>query len=314
MLNITVLNKLSPQQLDSIRAVSPDISITMCALEQLDEHIAETDILLTWGWLDIQALYAKGARLRWIHSLSAGVESLIFPALQTDQTLLTNSKGIHSIPVSEHVLALLLAFSRGLPQAIRQQDQQIWHRMPLDELHAKTLGILGLGSIGREIAKKGKALGMQVLATKREQTQELFVDHLFPPTELLSMLPQCDYVVAALPLLPETKHMLRREHFQSMKSTACFVNIARGNILVEADLVAALENRELRCAGLDVFEHEPLPASSPFWNMKNVIITPHCAALSPYYMDRAINLFADNFARYLGGQRLFNLIDKAKGY
>jgi len=313
-MKLTVLNKLSDHHQAILQAAAPGLEIFTCSLDQLGDHIADTDILAPWGSDEIRPFFASGQQLRWVHSLSAGVENLIFPEIQASNIILTNSRGIHSIPVSEHVLALLFAFSRCLPQTIRQQDRKIWKRLRADELHEKAVGIIGLGSIGREIAKKAKALGMKVLAAKRELTEELFVDELFASDDLLNMLPQCDYVVTALPLLPETHNLLQRRHFQAMKPTACFINIARGAVVCETDLIAALETKEIRGAGLDVFEHEPLPEASPLWEMPNVIITPHVAAFSPYYMDRAIRLFADNLARFVAVEPLVNMIDKQKGY
>ena len=178
----------------------------------------------------------------------------------------------------------------------------------------KTIGIIGLGSIGREIAKKAKGLGMHVLATKREITTELFVDKLYPPAELNTMLPLCDFVVVSLPLTAETQEYIKLEHFQVMKPSSYFFNISRGAVVRAPDLITALEQGLIAGAGLDVFETEPLPENSPLWERENVIISPHLAALSPYYLDRAIKLFTDNLARYVNGRDMFNIIDKQKGY
>lgn len=313
-LNVLVLNRLAPRHLETIGDVAPDIKVTATDAEHAGEHIASADILVAWGFHDIRPLYLAAPNLKWVHALSAGVEKLIFPEIQASGTILTNSRGIHGIPVSEHVFALMLAFSRGLNLLIRRQQQHKWDRVPTDEIHEKTIGIVGLGSIGREIAKKAKGLGMEVIATKRELTSEIFVDKLYKAEDLHQMLAEADYVVVALPLTESTAEIFTLREFQAMKPSAYFINIARGAIVREADLVAALQQGIIKGAGLDVFADEPLPADSPLWDMENVIVTPHMAAISPYYLDRAVKLFAENLTRYTQGRDMFNIIDKQKGY
>lgn len=314
MLNILVLNKLAERHREAITTVSKDINLIASTLKDASQYIADADILVTWGWMDITNLLSAAKKLKWIHALSAGVEKLIIPPVQASHVILTNSKGIHSIPVSEHVLALMLCFSRGLNFFIRHQQKKVWKRAHVDEIYEKTIGIVGLGSIGREIAKKSKNLGMTVLATKREMTSELFVDKLYPADAIMDMLSVSDFVIVALPLVPETKEFIKLEHFQAMKPSAYFINIARGQVVREEDLITALKEGFICGAGLDVFTEEPLPETSPLWDMPNVIITPHLAALSPCYMDRAVKLFADELARFIQQGEMFNMIDKQKGY
>lgn len=312
--NILVLNKLADHHLEAIQGVAPGIKVTSAELENAGQYIADTDILLAWGWMDIRPLYLAAPNIKWVHALSAGVEKLLLPEIQTSSTILTNSKGIHGIPVSEHVFAMMLSFTRGLNLYIRQQSQHKWKRVHTDEIHEKTIAIVGLGSIGREIAKKAKCLGMEVVATKREMTAEIFVDRLFRPDQLEEMLAIADFVVLALPLIEETKGFFGLKQFEAMKRSAYLINIARGGVIKENDLIQALEQGLIKGAGLDVFEEEPLPETSPLWDMTNVIITPHMAALSPYYLDRAIKLFVDNLARYVQGKEMINVVDKTKGY
>jgi phosphoglycerate dehydrogenase-like enzyme len=312
--NILVLNKLADRHLDAIQGVAPGIKVTSAEPENAGQYIAATDILLAWGWMDIRPLYLAAPNIKWVHALSAGVEKLLLPEIQTSSTILTNSKGIHGIPVSEHVFAMMLSFTRGLNLYIRQQCQHKWKRVHTDEIHEKTIAIVGLGSIGREIAKKAKCLGMEVVATKREMTAEIFVDRLFRPDQLEEMLAIADFVVLSLPLIEETKGFFGLKQFEAMKRSAYLINIARGGVIKENDLIQALEQGLIKGAGLDVFEEEPLPETSPLWDMTNVIITPHMAALSPYYLDRAIKLFVDNLARYVQGREMINVVDKTKGY
>lgn len=313
-LNILVTNTLAERHHKTIMTASPDSRIIPCTLEEAREYIADTDILVTWGTMDIRPLHLKAPKLKWIHALSAGVESLTYPEIQSDNTLLTNSRGIHGIPISEHVLAMLLAFTRGLNVFIRQQANKVWKRSPVEEIHDKTIGIVGLGSIGREIAKKAKGMGMHVVASKRTMTTEIFVDKLYAPNQLDELLAVSDFVVVCLPLLEETRNLFTLKEFSAMKPSAYFINVARGPIINEKDLITALEEGLIKGAGLDVFDHEPLPDTSPLWDMKNVIITPHLAALSPNYLDRAIKLFADNLARFIQHKEMLNVIDKTKGY
>lgn len=313
---ILVLNNLAPRHVDAIHEVMPGIRVTSTDLEHAGEFIADTEILVAWGSTDIQPLFPAAAKLKWVHALSAGVEKMIFPEMQTSDIILTNSKGIHGIQISEHVFAMMLAFSRGLNLFIRQQMNKEWQRKkaPTEEIYEKTLGIVGLGSIGREIAKKAKGMGMDVVAVKREVTSEIFVNKLFSPDQLEEMLAVSDFVVVALPLTEETQGLFGLKQFEAMKRTAYFFNIARGAIVNEQDLATALEKGLIRGAGLDVFQDEPLPETSPLWERSDVIITPHVAGLSPHYLDRAVKLFVDNLTRYSQNREMFNLVDKKKGY
>ncbi|KYZ75200.1 phosphoglycerate dehydrogenase [Anaerosporomusa subterranea] len=313
-LNVLILNPLSDRHITTITNLVPQARITVSDLESAREYIENTDVIVAMGMTDIRPLFSQAPKLKWVHALTAGVENLVFPEMQNSNVVLTNSRGIHGIPVSEHVLSLILAFSRCLHVLIRQQIDKKWKRTLPDEIHEKTIGIIGLGSIGREIAKKSKGLGMQVLATKRRASQEIFVDKMYAPDKLLEMLSFCDFVVVSLPLTEETRELLRLEHFTAMKRSAYLINIARGDVIRQSDLVQALQEGLIRGAGLDVFDQEPLPEDSPLWDMPNVIISPHVAASSPYYLDRAIKTFADNLARYANGGEMFNIIDKSKGY
>ena len=313
-LNILIINNLADRHMKVIQSAAPNSNVITCDFEQANQYIRDIDILVTWGSMDIRPLYLDAPKLTWIHSLSAGVEGLIFSEIKNANTILTNSRGIHGIPVSEHVFAMMLAFTRGLDVFIRQQAKHQWKRTTVDEIHGKTIGIVGLGSIGREIAKKAKGMGMQVVASKQTMTTELFVDELYPPENLHELLSLSDFVVTALPLLEETKHLFTIKEFAAMKPSAYLINIARGGIIKQDDLVAALEQKLIKGACLDVFDEEPLPESSPLWDMQNVIITPHVAALSPSYLDRAIKLFADNLSRFQQNKEMLNIIDKAKGY
>ncbi|MEG6586377.1 D-2-hydroxyacid dehydrogenase [Dendrosporobacter sp. 1207_IL3150] len=312
--NILVINQLSDRHISAITNSVPGCSIISCDLADAEKYIDTAEIIVAWGWMDLQELYLKAPKLRWVHALSAGVEKMLFPEMISSSTLLTNSRGIHGIPMSEHVISMILAFTRGLNVFIKQQQQRVWKRTALEEIHEKTIGIIGLGSIGREIAKRAKGLGMRVVASKREMTTELFVDTLYTSNQIEEVLAVSDFVVVTLPETKQTQGLFTLNLFKLMKPSAYFINVARGSIVKEDDLSIALSQGIIKGAALDVFENEPLPESSPLWDVPNVIITPHIAAISPHYLDRAMKLFCENLACYCGGQEMVNIIDKTKGY
>jgi len=314
---ILILNPISDRQKNFITAVAPAATIIPADIKQAAGLIHDVEILVAWGFNNIRPFYGQARNLRWIHAMTAGVESLLFPETQNSPVLLSNSKGIHGIPMAEHVLGLMLSFTRRLNLLHRQQQQHLWSRPAIDDLHeinGKTIAIVGLGSIGHEIAKKAKAMDMTVIAAKREMTKELFVDRLYPPEQLLEMLADADFVVVTLPLTDTTKNLFGRDQFAAMKPSAYFINVSRGSVVQEDALLTALQSNQIAGAGLDVFVEEPLPEISPFWDLPNVIITPHLSAISPVYLDRALKLFADNLACYLSGKPLLTPIDKARGY
>jgi len=314
---ILILNPISDRQREFITKVAPTATIVCTDLDHAAEQIGDAEILVAWGINPIQPFYAQAKNVRWIHALTAGVESLLFPETQNSPVLISNSKGIHGIPMAEHVLGLMLSFTRRLNLFHQQQTQHLWKRPSIDDLHEindKTIAVVGLGSIGHEIAKKAKAMDMIVIAAKREMTQEPFVDRLYRPEQLLEMLSQADFVVVTLPLTDSTKNLFGREQFAAMKTTAYFINVSRGGVVQEDQLIEALKENKIAGAGLDVFAQEPLPESSPLWDLPNVIVTPHLSAISPVYLDRALQLFAQNLARYIDGKSPSTLIDKERGY
>lgn len=314
---ILVINSLAARHREAINAAAPNATILTKEITDAADAIRDAEILVAWGFNNIQPFYANATKLRWIHALTAGVESLVFPETQKDPVFITNSKGIHGIPMAEHVLGMILAFTRQLPLLLKQQSGHIWNRPHIDtlqEINGKTMAIVGLGAIGQEIARKAKAMDMKVIAARREMKQEPHVDRLYRPEQLLDMLSEADFVVVTLPITEQTKDLIGRDHFAAMKPTAYFLNVSRGGVVQESELIRALQEQRIAGAGLDVVAEEPLPAESPLWDMPNVIITPHLSAISPVYLDRAIQLFAKNLELYVQNKPLFNLIDKARGY
>lgn len=324
---------ISAQQQQQIHALAPNLEIVRTTDEQ--EIAAMLDsIEIVAGQLP-QALLPKATNLRWVQQWSAGADWLLdHPEAQELDFILTNASGVHAIPISEHIFAFLLAFARNLPQAWRAQQERIWmkedahaqdhpakqalatySRADVFEVAGKTMLLIGVGEIGEYTAQIATALGMEVIGLRHNPDKSTpGVDQMLGSDELLSALPKADIIVSTVPLTEETRHMLDQKAFNQMKQGALFINIGRGGTVDQAALVEALQSGKLAAAGLDVFEEEPLPADSPLWAMDNVLITPHSSGVTPKYNERALAIFLDNLKRYQAGEKLHNVVDKAKGY
>lgn len=310
-----------------ITSVSPRIRLTdatnlalaerkgdLASREQLDEFLAEAEII--YGFRFPRDLIARAPRLKWIQTMGAGVDFLD-EELLLSRAVMTNVSGIHATPIGEFVLQLMLMFVKQAPLCFQLKQEKRWTRFPLTVLRSRTVGIVGLGSIGREVARLAKAFGMRVVATRRsakQVTRARHVDILLPPERLGQLLAESDFVVLAPPLTSETRGLIGEEELRNMKSTAYLINIARGGIVDEEALVRALDEHRIAGAGLDVFATEPLPADSRLWQFPNVILSPHVAGSMEDYFVRATELFCENLRRYLGGKRLLNVVDKKRGY
>lgn len=263
----------------------------------------------------LDKVLAVAPEMRWIHTPSAGVEHLLIaPVLERDITL-TNSAGVHAIPIAEFVLALLLSRAKQLPGYAAAQAEARWDRAhEPQELYEQTMLILGIGGIGQAIAERAAAFGMRVLGSRRAPRPMPGVARVVGNDGWRELLPEADYIVVAAPLTEETRGMLDAAAFAAMKPTAYLVNIARGAIIDEAALIAAIGAGRIAGAALDTFEQEPLPPESPLWSLPNVTITPHATAGSPRMRERQIALFLENLQRFRNGEPLRNVVDKAAGY
>jgi phosphoglycerate dehydrogenase-like enzyme len=281
-------------------------------------------------------LLAASQQLRWIQSPTASLEHYLFPALVEHPATLTNMRGLFYDMIADHVFGYILMFARNLHLYLRQQIKGVWEPIggetarssytagpgevnALDRAHIHlgdcTLGIVGLGSIGAEVAERGLAFGMRVLAVDPMQTvAPEGVEALWKLDRLGDLLAESDFVVVAAPHTPDTAGLFRRELFQQMKSSVYFINIGRGAIVPLDDLVAALQAQEIAGAALDVFETEPLPPESPLWQMPNVLITPHVAACSVRVAERHLEVLLDNVGRFVKGESLRNVVDKERWF
>jgi D-2-hydroxyacid dehydrogenase (NADP+) len=314
-LTVLILARVDERYLEMIRAVDARVRVVATAdREGAAAAAAAADAIVAW---EIPPEVLSGAsRLKWIHATAAGVDGLIVPAVREGRVVLTSSVGIHTVGLPEHVMALVLAFARRLHVAVREQMARRWNRPAAlgEEVHGTTLGILGLGAIGRAVAERAAAFGMRVIGTKRTPEPVPHVERVLPPEATDDVLREADYLVIVLPLTPETDGLIDARALRQMKRTAVLINVGRGKIVREGDLIAALRDGVIAGAGLDVFEREPLPADSPLYTMENVIVTPHVSGASRTYYDRAIPLFCDNLRRFLDGRPMVNVVDPARGY
>ncbi len=318
---------------ERLKRVSSDLTIEhQPSLSEVDTLWQEVEIFYGFPW-KVPKL-EQAPRLRWLQLYSAGADRLVkHPIFQTD-IMITTASGVHAINIAEYVFAMTQAWYRRLPQLFIWKQGKDWNKdkesteSSIEELHGKTIGIVGYGSIGRQIARLAQAYGMRVLAmqhgSNRKDTGYQFPnvgdpegtlpEKYYSFDSLHDMLKECDVVVAAVPLTTETKAMFNAEAFQAMRESAFFVNIARGDVCDEAALIAALEQKHIAGAALDVFQQEPLPSTSPLWDMPNVLMSPHDSGVTPNYNERAATIFEENLRRYLAGQPLYNLVDKKRGY
>lgn len=308
------------RDLERIRAAAPGSRLVMVSFEGLaDGPVDDVEVLLR-GFLGADAfdrLLARTPRMAWVHSATAGVERVLTPASLQRQLLITNARGVFSQPIAEYVLMMILAVSRRLPQLMELQRERTWQPLEGAEMADVTVGIVGLGSIGRAVAALATAFGCRVIATRRQggdQAESLNLDRILGPDGLPELLAESDFVVLAAPLTPATEGLIDGPALEAMKPGAWLINVARGRLIDERALLRALREGHIGGAILDTFRDEPLPASSPFYELDNVIVTPHTSWSSGRVLDRSVELFCANLRRYAAGEPLQNVVDPAAGY
>jgi phosphoglycerate dehydrogenase-like enzyme len=337
-LHVLITVPFDDEILESIRAVSDRIELLYHPAKDLDD--VPDDV-----WREANVLYTlrvlpdpvRAPQLRWIHAHSAGVDHLIDqPIIHTENVLLTTASGIHATNIAEYVFMMILAFGHRLPAMLTHQADANWpveHKfrtfLPV-QLRGSTLGIVGYGSLGREIAHVAHTFGMEVLAVKRDvrnpsdpdayiipgtgDPEGEYFHRLYPPEALITMVRECDFVVLTVPLTESTRHMVNADVLAAMKPTAFLINVSRGGVVDEEALLAALEDGTIAGAASDVFEGEPLPADSPLWKLPNLIISPHIAGNTDDYNDKAAQVFIENLTRFLARKDLLNQVDRTRGY
>jgi len=287
----------------------------------VEEYLRDAEIVFTISLRPEQFQVAR--QLKWIHAPTAAVHQLLSPEIVHSDVNITNSREVHGPVVAEHVMALIFALGRKIPQAALLQQKRVWGQDAIwiegqhpREIAGATLGLIGVGSIGSRVAQMASALGMRVIAVREhpEKGKPTGVQEVFRPSQLDELLQRSDFVVLAAPLLPETEKLMNADRFSAMGSSAYFINVGRGAQVDESALAEALRNRCIAGAALDVFEREPLPADSPLWELDNLLITPHTAGLTDKLWDRHYELFSENLRRYLNHQPLQFVVDKRKGY
>ena len=288
--------------------------------DRLPQELPDTDIFIGYSLRAKQLLDAK--KLKWIHSTAAGVAQLMYPELHDSGILVTNPSGIFSVPMAEHTMGLLVAMARNFPDSVRQQDRGRWSQqelwdMPqhLTELNGQVLLIVGFGSIGHELARRAKAFDMRVWGVSRSGKGDArLAEKIVPVSQLQEVLPLADYVVVSAPETQETKHLVGAREIALMKSTARLINVARGSLVDQAALIAALQQRKLASAALDVTDPEAAPADDPIWQAPNLFLTPHTSAISDRLWPRQTALLLELLERWFDGRELFNQVDLRRGY
>lgn len=329
--------RIPEPEVERLRRDFPDLTVEVASSKEgLLEAAPRAEILFSWA--PGENAVARALSLRWIHAPAAGVGAFLTPTVLTRRITLTNSRGVHAIPIAEHTLGMLVGLARDFRGAIRDQlagrlDRERWwvgSGRPVD-LRGRTLGLFGYGAIGREIARRVLAFGMRVIAVRRRPeatpdwdpallvsldlpVEEPKLDKVLGPRDLPAMLGEADAVVIAAALTQETEGVFDAAAFRSMKRGAWLLNIARGKIIREKDLIQALREGQVGAAALDVFETEPLPRGSELYTLENVILTPHVSGNSNHFWDRALALFRENLRRDAAGAPLLNQVDLTRGY
>jgi phosphoglycerate dehydrogenase-like enzyme len=290
------------------------------SLEAFKSAAPDADVIFNWSGSRalLREVFLIAPKVRWVHSRSAGLDSVLFPELVDSPVPLTNGSGVFSPSLGEFALAAILYFAKDFRRMIRNQVAGRWEQFDVTEISGQTVGIVGYGDIGRAVATRVRAMGMRVLAVKRHgpspNNVDPLVDQIYSPEQRLEMISHCDYIVMAAPLTHETRGMIGEPEFAAMKPSAVVINVGRGPVIDEEAMLDALTGGRIKGAGLDVFTHEPLPAGHEFYQMDNVLLSPHCADHTADWLEQAMQFFLENFGRFHNGEPLKNVVDKKLGY
>ena len=312
------VHEIREDHLQKLREVNSNIEVIAIPAGdeiQISQHLPEAEVI-GGNPHALPVSFAQAKKLKWIQLLSAGVDKVLTPEVKQSDILLTNVSGVHVIPIAEHVLGFLLLYTRKFKETLANQREGIWRRRDdVTELRGKTVCIAGLGRIGTEIARVLDCLGVRMIGVDVPGKEKpSFLESMYTTQEWNKALSQADFVVLSLPYTLTTHHLFGKEKFAMMKPSSVFVNIGRGAVVNEPELIEALEHHTIAGAALDVTEQEPLSPESPLWTMPNVVITPHQSGHSEKMMDRAFDMFAENLRAYLNGQKMNTLVDKERVY
>ncbi len=327
--NVLVVSAIGEDCLRKIAAVSPNVRVydasnslaqdkiigergkNSCT-EKLDALLAQAEVI--YGGSFPENLISRAPKLKWIQTVYAGVDNFMNEDIVKSPVMVTNMRGIHGPPVGELALAMMLMLAKRAPYCFEMKQKKQWQIFIPVLLRSQTLGIVGFGAIGREVARLAKSFGMRVLALDVRVVRSKYADVILPREKLTVLLSESDFVVLSLPLAHETDKMIGEQELRTMKPTACLINVCRGRVVDEEALLRALKEGWIAGAGLDAFTTEPLPADSQLWQLPNVIITPHVAGRMVNYMALVTEKFCENLSRYLVGERLLNVTNKKKGF
>ncbi len=337
-IHVLCTRSFSEPQLEYLRALSPRLAIVQRLVNSRADlgRVVGPEVEVLFSSLAPESL-ATMPGLRWMQTRGAGINQLVGTPVWASDVMITTASGMHGIPIGEYVIGMMVALARDFLGFLDYQRRSCWpmtpkvhvEQFPGRELRGATVLIVGYGSIGREVARLCRALGMRIIAVKRDPVDRLdrgFVvpgigdpsgalpERIVPPEQLDDVLPEAEYVVVAAASTVATRRLIGESELRRMRPDAFLINIARGDVIDEAALVRALQEHRIAGAALDVFEREPLPADSPLWRLDNVILSPHVAGITPRYDEHVLEIFAENLRRYVDGRPLLNLVDRARGY
>lgn len=302
---------------DGMARVEALADVRYATSENLAKVLPGADVLLVWDFRStaLRGAWRAASSLRWVHAASAGVNHVLTPEVVASDIVVTNSRGVFDEPMAEYVLSLILALAKDLPTTFTHQRERLWRHRETERLGGRHVLVAGTGPIGRAIGRKLAAVGMTVTGLGRvARSTDPDLGEVVPMSSLPEVLPDADYVVLAAPLTDETRGMIDAKALAAMKPTARLINVSRGPLVVQDDLVEVLSSGRLGGAALDVFVDEPLSSASPLWRLPNVIVSPHMSGDVVGWRAELVALFVDNLSRYLDGRSLRNVVDKSRGY
>ena len=318
---VVVLANPTDSQLAMLEELPPETSLAVGnSVEAFERAALDANVIFNWGGSRglLREVFGMCPSVRWVHSKAAGLDTMLFPELIESPVPLTNGRGVFSQSLGEFVLGAVLYFAKDFRRMVRNQMAGRWEQFDVVEVTGQTAGIVGYGDIGRAAATRLRAMGLRILAVRRQGPSlynvDPLVDQVYSPDRRLEMIARCDYIVVAAPLTPDTRGLIGEAEFAAMKPSAVVINVGRGPVIDEAAMVRALTEGRIKGAGLDVFEKEPLPEAHPFYKLENVLLSPHCADHTADWQEQAMRFFLDQFERFRKGEPLVNVVNKKLGY